>query len=108
MILHGNLSQAYNSLENGEKSLFHIDQAIALSKQLDTKTHFEKFIYRKAKALSFNSDRLKEAMECITSEYEGIDLNDSKDQAMKAIIKTIWNKMLQKEGSYDFFEIYQQ
>ena len=75
---------------------------------MDTKTHFEKFIYRKAKALSFNPDRLKEAMECITSEYEGIDLNDSKDAAMRAIIKVIWNKMLQEEGSYDFFDIYQQ
>lgn len=46
-------------------------------------------------------------MECITGEYKDIDLNDSKDQAMKAIIKTIWNKMLQKEGSYDFFDIFQ-
>jgi len=106
MILHGNLSQVYNSVEEPQKSLEHIQKAIEISKELKAATHYEKFVYRKAKALSMIPEKMNDAMVCITQEYEGLNLENTKDANIKGLIKSLWGKLLQKEGVYDFFQLY--
>jgi len=69
MILHANASLAYNSLKKkkyGEAALNHIEEAIFLCEETKTeKQHMNKFILRKARALSFNMYTIEEGLKCI-------------------------------------------
>jgi len=72
MLIHGNISQALNSMEDASMvslSIEHINKALQLIyKQQGVDFSFkQKFMYRKAKALSMNPDEdsLDEAKECI-------------------------------------------
>ena len=89
MVLHGNISQALNSLEDADlaaSSEFHINQALQ-NEALDAQFK-QKFMYRKAKALSFDTGKYQEAIECI----KGIE-NWESEKAIKGLYGSIENRM---------------
>jgi len=108
MLIHGNISQALNSMEDASMaslSIEHINKALQLIyKQQGVDFSFkQKFMYRKAKALSMNPDKdsLDEAKECIE------DTNTWKEQKnMSDLHAQIETKEKQLTGTYNVFDLF--
>ena len=70
MVIHGNISQALNSMDDidvASKSEEHINNALEIyyeSEAADA-AFKQKFMYRKAKALSMKTDQFESALDCI-------------------------------------------